>query len=125
MIKTKRVYQKYDISDGLHILVDRLWPRGVRKSTPNVELWFRDVAPSDELRKRYGHDPKKWKTFKQLYLKELMKNEAAVNQLVEIARENNPITLIYAASDTERNNAVLLKSFLERKLKRLKGLRRR
>src|SRR5208283_2014330 len=106
-IRLKSVYEKYDISDGLTILVDRLWPRGVRKSTPNVEIWMADIAPTDELRKRYQHDPKKWVAFKQKYIKELQKNDM-VEELVSLVVNTGVTTLVYAASDKERNNAVVL-----------------
>lgn len=116
MIKTKRVYARFDITDGLTILVDRLWPRGVRKSTPNVEIWMREIAPSDQLRKRFMHDPQKWRIFKRKYLEELKKNDA-VEDMLDIARTNDPITLIYATSDEVHNNANVLKAFLEKKLR--------
>src|SRR5208282_655349 len=97
-IRLKSVYEKYDISDGLTILVDRLWPRGVRKSTPNVEIWMADIAPTD--------DPKKWPRFRQRYSKELERNSMS-DELAILVAENHRVTFVYAASDHERNNAVV------------------
>jgi uncharacterized protein YeaO (DUF488 family) len=118
-IKLKWIYDKYDVSDGLTILVDRLWPRGVRKSTPNVEIWMSDIAPTDDLRKHYQHDPKKWVMFKHKYLKELEKNDM-VEELVSLVVNTSVTTFVYAASDTERNNAVVLKDFVEKIIKKSK-----
>jgi uncharacterized protein YeaO (DUF488 family) len=116
MIKIKRVYDPFDVTDGLTILVDRLWPRGVRRSTPNVEMWMRDIAPSDALRKRYMHDPAKWKMFKTRYLSELKKNHM-VEAMLDIATVNDPVTLVYSSCDKKRNNAAVLKAFVQSKLR--------
>ena len=118
-IRLKSVYDKYDISDGLTILVDRLWPRGVRKSTPNVEIWMADIAPTDELRKWYQHDPKKWVRFKQRYLKELRKNDM-VEELVSLIVKTSVTTLVFAAPDHEHNNASILKEFADKIIKKSK-----
>jgi uncharacterized protein YeaO (DUF488 family) len=91
----------------------------VRKSTPNVEIWMADIAPTDELRKRYQHDPKKWVAFKQKYIKELQKNDM-VEELVSLVVNTGVTTLVYAASDKERNNAVVLKEFVEKAIKKLR-----
>jgi uncharacterized protein YeaO (DUF488 family) len=99
--------------------VDRLWPRGVRKSTPNVEIWMADIAPTDELRKWYQHDPKKWVRFKQRYIKELQKN-GLVEELVNLVVNTSVTTFVYAASDTAHNNAAVLKEFVERAIKKVK-----
>jgi uncharacterized protein YeaO (DUF488 family) len=116
MIIVKRIYEKFYITDGEKILVERLWPRGIRKNTPNVDLWMQRVAPSDELRKWYMHDPKKWMSFKKKYNAELRSSKAAL-QLLEIARHTDPITLVYSASDVRHSSALVLKQFLERRLR--------
>jgi uncharacterized protein YeaO (DUF488 family) len=118
-IRLKSIYDKYDVSDGLTILVDRLWPRGVRKSTPNVEIWMSDIAPSDELRKWYQHDPKKWVRFKQRYTKELKKNDM-VEEMVSLVVNTSITTFVFAAPDHERNNAVVLKDYIEKAIKKSK-----
>ena len=118
-IKLKSVYDKYDISDGLTILVDRLWPRGVRKSTPNVEIWMSDIAPSDKLRKWYNHDSKRWASFKQKYLKELKTNDLS-DELISLVVNSNVTTFVYASSNHECNNAVVLKTYIEGLIKKCK-----
>lgn len=116
MIKLRRVYERYEITDGKRILVDRLWPRGIRRTSPNVDIWIEDVAPSTELRKWYAHDPKKWISFKKKYMRELENNDS-IEKLVEIISSTDPVTLVYAASDAKHNNAVVLLEFLRRKLR--------
>jgi uncharacterized protein YeaO (DUF488 family) len=118
IIRLKRIYQRREVIDGERIFVDRLWPRGVRHSTTNVDLWFKDVAPSKLLRKWFSHDPKKWVKFKARYKKELTVN-SALERLARIAFASDTITLIYASKDERRNNAVVLKSVLEAKLKKM------
>ncbi len=117
MIKLKRIYERPEVTDGLRILVDRLWPRGVRRSTANVDIWLRDVGPTDELRKWFAHDPKKWVKFKEKYVKELKENPA-FEDLVDLARTNDPLTLLYATQDTRHNQAIVVKSMLEKALKK-------
>jgi uncharacterized protein YeaO (DUF488 family) len=116
VIRVKRVYEEPEKDDGVRILVDRLWPRGLKKSLAKVDVWMRDVAPSDSLRKWFGHDPRKWDEFRRRYWAELEKKEGLVNQLLEMAR-NNKVTLLYSASDTKHNNAVALYEFLAIKLR--------
>lgn len=116
MIKIKRVYDPFDVTDGLTILVDRLWPRGVRRSTPNVEMWMRDIAPSDVLRKRYMHNPAKWKIFKAHYITELKKNHM-VEAMLDIAKVNDPVTFVYSSLDCRHNNAIVLRAFIQSKLR--------
>jgi uncharacterized protein YeaO (DUF488 family) len=118
IIKLKRIYQKRDVADGERIFVDRLWPRGVRHSTTNVDLWFKDVAPTKALRKWFSHDPKKWVRFKERYTKELRAN-GALERLARIAFTSDTITLIHASKDERRNNAVVLKKVLEARLKKM------
>lgn len=119
LIKLKRVYDSYNVADGMSVLVDRLWPRGVRKTTPNVEIWLKDVAPSNELRKWWGHDPKRWKGFESRYVKELKTNKA-VGKLMDIIRAHSTVTLMYATSDRHHNNAVVLKSYIQAHIGRIR-----
>lgn len=113
MIQLKRAYEAAAKSDGLRILVERLWPRGVSKEKAAIDLWLKDIAPSAELRKWYGHDPDKWSEFRKRYRAELRANKDVVSQLKQkIAKRT--VTFVFAASDTEHNSAVVLKEFLER-----------
>ena len=113
MIKLKRAYDPVSPTDGTRLLVERLWPRGVSKDKLKLDGWIREVAPTTELRKWFGHDPKRWKEFKSLYFKELMgKKEMLDNFLGKIKHKR--FTLLYAAKDTKHNNAVCLKEFLEK-----------
>lgn len=108
MLKVKRVYEKYDQSDGFRILVDRLWPRGVSKADAHVDLWIREIAPSTNLRKWFSHDPNKWEEFRHKYIKELHQNQEVVDKVKQIIKENNDVTFIYAAKDELHNDAVVL-----------------
>jgi len=112
MIRLKRVYDPYADSDGKRILVDRLWPRGIKKEDAGLDLWLKDIAPSDGLRKWFSHDPSRWQEFKKRYRKELEDNQEVIDALRMDARRNT-ITLLYAAKDTERNNAVVLREIIE------------
>jgi uncharacterized protein YeaO (DUF488 family) len=112
MIKLKRAYEKPSRDDGLRILVERLWPRGLTKERAAVDLWLKEVAPSPELRKWYGHDVARWEQFEKRYWKELEENEEAV-QLLKQKGEQGTVTLVYAARDEEHNSALVLKRFLE------------
>ena len=118
MVKTKRVYERAASTDGARFLVDRVWPRGVRKTSLHIEEWLKDVAPSDALRHWFGHDPKKWDEFQRRYFPELEANPDAVKPLLDAMRQG-AITLVYGAHDTEHNNAVALKSYLESPGKRV------
>ncbi|MGI0100853.1 MAG: DUF488 domain-containing protein [Candidatus Micrarchaeaceae archaeon] len=122
MILIKRVYEKFFITDGRRVLVERLWPRGIRRNTPNVDIWLKNVAPTTELRKWYMHDPKKWVSFKKRYLKELESNKA-FEHLIKIAQSTDPVTLVYSARDERHNSAIVLRQYLERKLKKLSKLK--
>jgi len=117
MILTKRVYEKFTVTDGKRVLVERLWPRGIRRNTANVDIWLKNVAPSDGLRKWFAHDPEKWVSFKQKYLKELIGNKV-FDQLLMIASSTDPVTLVYSAQDQKHNSAIVLKKYLEGALKR-------
>ena len=119
MIKVKRVYDPAEPDDGKRFLVDRLWPRGMRKEALRMEGWLRDVAPSDRLRRWFGHDPKKWEEFRRRYFAELEAHPEAWQPLLEAARAGN-VTLLFSARDTSYNNAVALREFLEGKLKKPK-----
>lgn len=112
MIKTKRVYEPPERVDGARVLVDRLWPRGLSKARAKIDLWLRDVAPSDRLRKWFAHDPAKWPAFQQRYRAELKHKQGAVTHLRQLERTRGVITLVYAASDSRRNNAVVLAGWL-------------
>ena len=112
MIKLKRAYEKPSRADGSRILVERLWPRGLTKERAAVDLWLKEVAPSPELRKWFGHDPAKWEQFQKRYWKELEEKEAAV-QLLKQKGKQGTVTLVYAARDEEHNGALALKRFLK------------
>lgn len=112
MIQLKRVYEEPSRDDGLRILVDRLWPRGLTKARAAVDVWLKDVAPSTELRKWFGHDPAKWKQFQVRYRKELRDKKSAL-ELLEQKTEENTVTLVYGARDEEHNEALILKRILE------------
>ena len=111
-IKLKRAYELPEKSDGLRILVDRLWPRGVSKSSARIDDWLKEIAPGDALRKWFGHDPAKWTEFRKRYTGELAKRSQAVAQLKQLAGKGT-VTLVYGAKDEQHNNAVALKEYLE------------
>ena len=115
MTQLKRVYDKQETRDGLRFLVERLWPRGVRKAEVQMEAWEKEVGPSDRLRKWFSHDPAKWKQFQHKYFAELDQRPDAWQPILDAA-ERGTVTLLYSSHDTEHNNAVALKSFLEAKL---------
>ena len=109
-IQLKRVYAEPSATDGKRILVDRLWPRGLSKEKAQVDLWLKEVAPSNDLRKWFAHDPAKWPEFKKRYRAELKQNPDAVAELKAAAKGNT--TLLYGARDTEHNEAVVLQELL-------------
>ena len=113
MIKLKRAYEGASKEDGLRILVERLWPRGVSKQKAQIDLWLKALAPSTELRQWYGHDAAKWPQFRKRYWAEL-KGQGDVLALLRYVTEERTVTFVYAASDEERNSAVALKELLER-----------
>ncbi len=116
MIQLKRAYERASKEDGARFLVERLWPRGVKKEDLHVEDWMKDVAPSTALRQWFQHDPAKWDEFRRRYTSELEKNADAWQPLLARARRAR-VTLVYSAPETEHNAAVVLKQFLEQKLK--------
>ena len=113
MVAVKRVYEPAVPGDGTRFLVERLWPRGVRKESLQHAGWLKDVAPSDELRRWFGHDPAKWDEFCHRYWAELDSRKAAWHPILEAARRGR-VTLLYSARDTEHNNALALKTYLEK-----------
>lgn len=113
MIKIKSVYEKPEDEDGIRILVDRLWPRGLTKEKASIDLWLKDIAPSTELRKWFNHDPEKWNEFKKRYLAELNENKKSVAMLKE-QLTNGDVTLIFGAKDEEHNEALVLKELFSR-----------
>lgn len=112
-IQTKRAYDPPAPADGVRYLVDRVWPRGVKREALELAGWQKEAAPSDALRKWFGHDPARWEAFKQRYEAELDASPEAWQPLLEAARRG-PVTLVYGARDTEHNQAVALKAYLER-----------
>ena len=112
MIKLKRAYEKPAVDDGERILVERLWPRGLTKLQARIDLWMKEVAPSTELRRWFGHDPEKWDEFRHRYRKEL-KHKDDLIELLKRKSKAGTITLIYAARDEEHNGALVLKRFLQ------------
>jgi uncharacterized protein YeaO (DUF488 family) len=121
MIQIRRAYDPAQKGDGTRLLVDRVWPRGVTRERLHLDDWIKDVAPSTELRKWYQHDPAKWDEFRRRYFGELEKNPHPWQPLLARARRGR-VTLIYSAHDSEHNNAVAWKEFLDQKSKR-KGTR--
>jgi len=113
-IQLERVYRARTNAGGKRILVDRLWPRGVRKDALKLDLWLRELAPSNELRKWFGHDPRRWEEFERRYYSELRRPERQeqLHELLALARKG-PVTLLYGARDEEHNEAVALRKFLE------------
>ena len=112
MIHLKRVYEEPSSNDGVRVLVERLWPRGLTKERAAVDLWLKDIAPSPELRKWFGHDPARWGQFQERYRRELREKKDAVRLLKQKAKEGT-VTLVYAARDEEHNGALVLKGFLQ------------
>ncbi len=115
MIRVKRVYEQFEADDGKRFLVERLWPRGMKKEDLKMDGWVKEVAPSDALRHWFGHDPAKWEEFQLRYFTELEEKRDSWKPLLEEARQGM-VTLLYSAHDQEHNNAVALKAFLEGQL---------
>ena len=114
-IQLKRAYEKPERGDGTRILVDRLWPRGLTKEKAAIDLWLKEIAPSTELRKWFGHDPNKWRSFRSRYQTEL-KQRGDQLQLIKRKAKEGAVTLIYGARDQEHNEAVVLKQILTKRL---------
>lgn len=110
-IQVKRIYEPPSQGDGLRVLVDRIWPRGMSKQRAQVDRWLKEIAPSSALRHWFGHDPDRWPEFKQRYFRELAKHEDLLVELLEQAQER-PVTLLFAAREDRYNNAVALREYL-------------
>ena len=113
-VRIKRIYDPVSPDDGKRILVDRLWPRGVKKGAAMIDEWMKDIAPSDELRRWFSHDVSKWREFRDRYEKELGQRSELLERLKKDAR-SGPVTLLFAAKDTEHNNAVVLRDVINNK----------
>ena len=113
MVALRRVYEPPGSTDGTRFLVERLWPRGMKKDSLKMDGWLKEVAPSDSLRRWFGHDPAKWKEFCRRYGDELDVRKEAWHPILEAARRGT-VTLLYSARDTEHNNAVALKAYVEK-----------
>lgn len=113
-IRLKRVYEPEDDGDGARILIDRLWPRGLRKEDAHLSLWLKEIAPSPELRRWFGHDPKRFAEFSDRYRAELAENDDAVARLEDFLKKGR-VTLLYAAHDEAHNHALVLADFLKRR----------
>ena len=116
-ILVKRIYDKSDEQDGYRILVDRLWPRGVRKEQAQVDEWYKEIAPSTALRQWFAHDPDRWEAFRQKYTDELKQNPALDN-LLNTLQGKQTVTLLYGAKDEQHNQALVLRDFLTNALKK-------
>jgi uncharacterized protein YeaO (DUF488 family) len=110
-VRLKRAYEPAAAGDGTRVLVDRLWPRGVTKKAAAIDFWAKELAPSTELRKWFGHDPVRWEEFRKRFTKELQQHAAQLEELRTIARQG-PLTLVYAAHDEAHNDAVVLRGLL-------------
>jgi uncharacterized protein YeaO (DUF488 family) len=111
-LRLKRAYEPALPEDGVRVLVDRLWPRGLSRDKAGIDLWLKEVAPSDALRRWFGHQSARWAEFKRRYRQELDQNPAAVTRLRRIVDENGCVTLLFAARDFDHNNAIVLREVL-------------
>jgi uncharacterized protein YeaO (DUF488 family) len=114
MIRTKRVYLPPEKADGARVLVDRLWPRGMKKERARLDLWLKEIAPSDGLRKWYSHDPRKWTEFKKRYRAELRDKKPLLKQIKDLERKTGTVTLLFGSKEEKLNNAAALAQFLKR-----------
>ncbi len=114
LFKTKRIYDTTSEDDGYRILIDRLWPRGVSKQKAQFNQWMKEVAPSNELRNWFNHDPEKWVEFQRKYAEELRAKSDLLAELKQLEREQGTVTLLFSAKETEHNNATALKVMLEK-----------
>jgi len=110
-VKLKRAYEQASLDDGTRVLIDRLWPRGVKKVDAALDQWAKDLAPSSALRRWFGHDPARWTEFRHRYAEELRRNGELLSQLRDLAREG-PVTLVYSAHDEMHNNAIVLRDLI-------------
>ncbi|WP_338046582.1 DUF488 domain-containing protein [Polyangium spumosum] len=118
-MRLKRAYEAPEAADGHRVLVDRLWPRGVRKDALTIDAWMKEIGPSDELRRWFGHDDARWEEFAARYREELRRGPAAehLNELVALAKRGT-VTLVFGAKDERHNQAVVLRDVIERRLRR-------
>ena len=114
MIKIKRVYDQPSKNDGKRVLIDRLWPRGLRKEDARIDEWMKEVAPSNELRKWFNHDPDKWSEFKKRFFTELQGQQEKVEEIISLARKGT-VTFLYGSKEERFNNAVALKEYIEKR----------
>ncbi|MEM2238300.1 MAG: DUF488 family protein [Candidatus Caldarchaeum sp.] len=114
LIKVKRVYESFSSDDGFRVLVDKLWPRGISKDEVLIDLWLKEVAPSDSLRRWFGHRPERWRLFKDRYFRELDGKKQLIETILEKEKTHGTVTLLFAARDVEHNNAVALREYLLR-----------
>jgi uncharacterized protein YeaO (DUF488 family) len=110
-ISIKRIYDPVEKQDGLRVLVDRIWPRGLKKADAKIDLWLKEIAPSTELRKWFKHDPEKWPEFQKRYRQELKQQPDLIKPILENAKKHH-VTLLFSAKDADHNNAQALKAFL-------------
>ncbi len=110
--RVKRVYDPASPDDGVRVLVDRLWPRGLKREAANLDLWLKEAAPSEALRRWFNHDPKRWAEFQKRYRAELVAKPESIKALRDLLAGARPVTLLFAAKDTARNNAVVLRDWL-------------
>lgn len=115
MVRTKRVYEPASKDDGYRVLVDRLWPRGMKKESAKIDLWMKDVAPSDALRKSFHHDALKWPIFEKKYQAELKTKKDWLAQLKKLEKDHGTLTLLFGARDPEHNQAVIIAAALKKK----------
>ncbi len=113
MIRIKRIYEIAVEEDGFRILIDRLWPRGIKKEKAKIDMWLKEAAPSNELRKWFSHDPKKWEEFQKKYAEELASKQELLKEIKRIEKEKGTVTLLYSAKDLDHNNAAALKTILQ------------
>ena len=114
MFKLKRIYDASEASDAYRVLVDRIWPRGVFKEKARIDLWMKEIAPSDALRKWFGHDPDRWEGCQRRYREELQKEFGLTSQLQQLEKQHGTVTLVFSARDEHHNQAVALRAFLQR-----------
>ena len=112
MVELKRIYEPYDKKDGYRVLVDRLWPRSVSKNKAHIDLWLKEIGPSNELRKWFNHDQVKWPEFKKKYKKELKRKRELLNTIKVLHKKHKNITLLYGAKDENHNQAIVIKEIL-------------
>lgn len=113
MIKLKRIYDEYSDSDGMRVLVDRIWPRGVSKEKAHLDYWLKEIAPSDALRNWFHHDPTKWTEFEKKYKEELKEKIDLLEQIRDAEKKHTTVTLLYGAKDTQHNQAVVIAELLK------------